>query len=290
MNNKSLLITGMLLFSVTAEAKYKLIYKTPSFPTDKQTTNEQPTKTSSPTIGPKRYTPAKSVQVPVDPNIELVTMEPETVFACIKKYLPSNPIVLEAGSFDGNDTKKMAQLWPYGTIYAFEPVPENFANLEKNSSNYLNVQRFSVALSDKNGTAEFFNSAYANTPDVPSQSGSLLSPKEHLDYDHNVVFNKIISVPTITLDDWAQQNGVTRIDLLWLDMQGYELNVLKASPNILKTVKVIYTEVEFVEAYAGQYLYQDVRKFLEAQGFLLVARDFDEPSQYWFGNAIFVRK
>jgi FkbM family methyltransferase len=223
-------------------------------------------------------------------GVAFMTMESDTVLPIVQKFLPEDSIIVEAGAFDGGDTKKMASLWPKGKIYSFEPVAANFEKLLNNSLAYNNIVCSPLALSDHNGTARIFLSAEKGSPDTPSASSSLLNPKEHLTYANHVMFNKVTTVPTITLDEWAKQNNVDHIDLLWLDMQGYELNVLKASPNILKTVKVIYTEVEFVEAYEGQYLYKDVKEFLESQGFVLVARDFTEPPLYWFGNAIFMRR
>ena len=45
------------------------------------------------------------------------------------KFLPENPVILEAGAHKGKDTVEMAKLWPAGTIHAFEPVPSLFKKL-----------------------------------------------------------------------------------------------------------------------------------------------------------------
>ena len=99
-------------------------------------------------------------------------------------------------------------------------------------------------------------------------------------------------VPVTTLDAWAMEFGIPKIDVLWLDMQGAELEVLKASPQVLSGVSVISTEIEFVEAYEGQPLYQEVRAWLEEQGFQLIAGTFEFPKspQVWFADALFVRR
>jgi hypothetical protein len=80
--------------------------------------------------------------------------------------------------------------------------------------------------------------------------------------------------------------------MLWLDMQGYELPAMKAAPKVLSKVSVIITELEFVEAYAGQPQYHEVKSWLESQGFVLVGGNFSFPKhpQQWFGDGIFVRK
>ena len=117
-----------------------------------------------------------------------------------------------------------------------------------------------------------------------------MPPKDHLIFAPHIAFKKEIQIKAITLDDWAQHFDIQNIDFMWLDMQGFELNVLKASSHILKTVKVIATEIAFLEAYAGQYLYKDVKEWLEGQGFTLIAITFDPQNNRSFqGDAIFVR-
>lgn len=212
---------------------------------------------------------------------------PIEVLKIVAPYLPPNPIILEAGSYDGTDTLEILKFFPQATIYAFEPIPYLYNLLDQKAKNHTGkVYTYQQALSDSIGTAKMYVSEETYAPGIPSMSSSLLAPKEHLTYSATE-FKKEITVETTTLDAWAQQYGVNHIDFMWLDMQGYELNALKASPNILKTVKAILTEVEFVEAYAGQHLFKDVKEFLESNGFTMIANNF-QPNG-WFGDALFVR-
>ncbi len=194
------------------------------------------------------------------------------VLSIAAKYLPVNPVIVEAGAFDGKDTQLMAQFFPQGIIHTFEPDPDNYAQLQKKITQFHNVKCHQLALSDNNGMALFHRSLDPENSNN-RQSGSLLAPKEHLK-SFAITFNEKISIPTTTLESWAHKNIVDHIDFLWLDMQGVELNALKVSTDLLKKVKVIYTEVEFLEAYEGQYQYKDVVSWLENQGFTLIAKDF----------------
>lgn len=223
-------------------------------------------------------------------TIDYVPLNTQAVLNYVSKYLSKDPVILEAGSCMGDDAVKMSTMWPESTVHAFEPVPRLFDMVQKNTKGIDRIKTYKLALSDKKGVAKFYTSEFehANHPGGTGCSSSLLAPKEHLKYASHVSFKEVIEVPTLTLDEWAQEYKVKRIDFMWLDMQGTELNALKAGTNILKTTKVIYTEVELVEAYEGQYLYSDVKKWLEGQGFELVARDFHD--RMWCGNAIFVRK
>jgi hypothetical protein len=137
------------------------------------------------------------------------------------------------------------------------------------------------------GTAKMYVSEFKNGPNFPSQSSSLLEPKEHLHYSPHVVFPKTVIVPITTFDHWAQENSIDHIDFMLLDMQGYELNALMASPNIVRTVKVILTEIEFVEAYKNQFLFDEIKHWLEGQGFVMIAKS---DIYGWCGDALFVRK
>lgn len=118
-------------------------------------------------------------------------------------------------------------------------------------------------------------------------SSSLLPPKEHLIEHPDILFEKNIEVRTITLDDWVDENSITRVDLLWLDLQGYELAILKASPRILKSIKVIHTEVCLKELYTGCPLYTEVRNWLEKQGFYVA---YEEIPWSDAGNVLFVKQ
>ena len=230
---------------------------------------------------------AHSSLYPVTDVYLLKSGDQREVIQFLSRYLPPNPIIIDSGAFNGAETSIMASIMPAAKIYAFEPDPTNYQNLIDTVRSYSNVFCFALALSDKVGVAPFHRSEWAG---VISQSGSLLAPKDHLNIWPSIQFNETINVQTTTLDAWAHEHNINHIDLLWLDMQGMELNVLKASPHILKTVKVIYTEVEFTEQYAGQALYEDVQTWLEQQGFILVAKNFEKPSkEAAFGDILMIR-
>lgn len=230
-------------------------------------------------------------------TIERLSRGTESILNFVKPLLPENPIILEAGPYNGDDTRKIAQFWTKGKIYAFEPVPQIFALLEKKTSMLKNVVRFPFALSNKKGKQIFFISEYTDNPGIAGASGSLLPPAEHTIREKDVVFTKQIAVSTQTIDLWAKENNISRIDFMWLDMQGHELNALKRATTILSSVKLIYTEVEFAKAYKDQPLFNDIKVWMESQGFSIIALDFDEKlasqktipvGERYYGNALFI--
>ncbi len=210
------------------------------------------------------------------------------LFHTLKKQLPDKAVIVEAGSFTGKDTRQLAQAWPQGAIYAFEPDPRIFKLLENNTQQYQNIHPFQLALSNKSGISSFWPSEHPKKPGVPSQAGSLLQPKERLKWS-NIIFKDPISVTAVTLATWVKQRKIDHIDFLWLDLQGYELPVMQASKDLIKHISFIYTEVHFVEAYAGQAQYHELKSWLEVQGFTMIGKDFQYPSSWFFGNALFAK-
>jgi FkbM family methyltransferase len=200
----------------------------------------------------------------------------------LHRFLPPDPVVVEAGAHIGADTLALARLWPAGVVHAFEPVPELFAQLERRTRGLANVCRYPLALSGSTGTAEMHVSSGAS-----DGSSSLLAPDGHLREHPDVAFSSRIVVPTDTLDDWAAREGIARVDFLWLDMQGHELNVLRTAPRVLATVRAIHTEVSLKPLYAGGPLYPELRAWLEERGFRVEREELPWADG---GNVLFVRR
>lgn len=198
------------------------------------------------------------------------------------EFLPTNPIIIDCGAHIGIDTIELAKIIG-SKIYAFEAVEDVYAKLLINTSNISNISCFNLALNSYDGTADFFVSSGSS-----DGSSSLLKPKEHINDHPDVYFKKINKVACRKLDTWAAENDITKVDMLWLDMQGAEQQMLSASSKILETVKVIHSEVSIKETYEGVICYKGYRKFLKDRGFSVVVEAI--PNGYDMGNVLFVRK
>jgi len=203
----------------------------------------------------------------------------------IAKFIPENPVILEAGCHYGYDTIHFIEKWPDSKIYSFEPNPHSFGIFLENTRNYPNVTAFPIALSNFNGFGLFYI-CYGSNGDNPVFEGasSLLEPSEEMKIHYQ---GPRILVPCHILDDLCKTINLDHIDFMWLDMEGMELQVLSSSPNILKTVKVIYTETNFIKFRIGMTQYGDLKSYLESQGFVLLSHWYAQGFQ---GNAIFLKK
>jgi 2-O-methyltransferase len=210
----------------------------------------------------------------------------------VAPYLTGSPVILEAGACDGTDTLKLAQRWPGASIYAFEPVPELFAEVERRTGHLRPVRRYPMALSDRTGSATLnvagdpndersnrgMSSLFLRKTGNPEKSGM---PAALWDY-----FSHPLEVQTITIADWAHGEGVERIDFMWLDMEGMEMPVLRAAGPVLATTRAICMEVTREERYpSGCALYDEIVAWMKGQGF----RPAIDRVMQWYGNILFVR-
>jgi FkbM family methyltransferase len=200
----------------------------------------------------------------------------------LKRFLEKDPVIIDCGAHDGGDSIELAQILG-GEIYAFEPVEFLFKRLVKRTQNFSKIHCYQLALSDYNGVQTFYVSEGQS-----DGSSSLLEPKDHLKVHPGTFFSSKTNVKTMCLDTWASSLGIRKVDMLWLDMQGYELPMLKASKVILPTVKLIHTEVSTKETYKNVSLYPEYRLYLESLGFQVLVEAI--PEGWDMGNVVFVRQ
>jgi FkbM family methyltransferase len=201
----------------------------------------------------------------------------------LRKVYPNCKAIIDCGAHMGADSIELARFFPKATIYAFEPVPHLFKQLKHNTRRFANIKCFELALSSENCKMEMHVSSGGS-----DASSSLLSPKDHLTDHPDTFFRQKVEVTCITLDSWAEANKIDKIDLLWLDMQGFELSMLQASKNILGTVSVIHSEVNTKETYVGAGLYPELKAFLANKGFKVRIEAL--PQGWDMGNVLFVKQ
>lgn len=89
-----------------------------------------------------------------------------------------------------------------------------------------------------------------------------------------------VSADTVTLD--AAIDDVKRVDLLQLDIQGFEHAALANASSVLARTLVVHCEVEFLELYRGQPLFAEIDLLMRKAGFRFL--DFYNPSRYAFNT------
>jgi len=198
----------------------------------------------------------------------------------------SNPVIFDVGACDGSSIIDFKNLFSTSNIYSFEPFPFAFENLTRLSEKYNNVYTEKIAISNKNGFSNFYvNKSHA--------TNSLLKSKLTNSFiDVQSVNNSIIQIETKTLDSILEERNIDKIDILKLDVQGGEILVFEGAVNALreKKIKIIYTEIWFIEGYENQPLYSDIAGFLKNFGykpFGIYNMHYRKDGHFLWGDAIF---
>ena len=83
------------------------------------------------------------------------------------------------------------------------------------------------------------------------------------DPDYNIESpQKEIIVDGIRLDTFINENNIENIDLLCIDLQGYELNAIKSLGNYLYKVKYIITECSISSTYINGTSFNSLNDYL----------------------------
>jgi FkbM family methyltransferase len=176
-------------------------------------------------------------------------------------------LIIDVGGNRGQFSIMSRLLKPSTPIVAFEPLPSEAEVFRRVTSGFKNIQLHQTALGESAGEAEIHLSRRAD-------SSSLLPigvMQKKLFWGTDEVGT--LKIPVKRLDDFKPEwEKYSRI-LLKIDVQGFELSVLKGAVETLEHSAFIYVECSETELYVGQALYRDVGTFLEQRGFKLQSRD-----------------
>ncbi len=126
-------------------------------------------------------------------------------------------IVIDAGSCCGTFS---AYASAKGAVsYAFEPVAENFAYLERTAKLNKNINTNNMGLSDENTRRDIFID-----PQHFSGSSFLEELKPNI---------APTSVDTVRLDDFVRDNNLPRVDFIKCDIEGFERHMLAGAQETL---------------------------------------------------------
>ena len=113
------------------------------------------------------------------------------------------------------------------------------------------------------------------------QSSSLLEP-----YLHPSIGTETIEVEITTADILFNNDPV---DFLSIDVQGYELEVLKGANNTLPNVNTLIVEVNRTEQYKDCALVQDLDQYLKSFNLTRVETEWWGDKEDW-GDALYIKK
>ncbi len=209
-----------------------------------------------------------------------------------------NPIIIDIGAHKGETVIEMKEIFPKSEIHSFEPDPETFKFLKKNTKEFKNVFLNNSAIADKNShKLKFYRHEFSklNSFKKINVKGNVI--KNYLNDNQKKqenIYNQPIFVRSLKLDTYCNNTGLKNIDILKIDVQSAEKECLKGSKNILKNTKIIYTEINFHDMYETSYNFYDLESIIVPQGFnlfCLVKANIQKKSERlgWV-EAVYVRE
>tara|TARA_B100000902_G_scaffold307194_1_gene296039 strand:+ start:1744 stop:2475 length:732 start_codon:yes stop_codon:yes gene_type:complete len=199
-----------------------------------------------------------------------------------KKYNIFPRGFIQVGAHIGQEVKIFKNLNNKANIYLFEPQEELFQKLKLKYENDKYVALYNYALGDSKQTQTMYKDINND-----SQSSSILKPKDHLKYHSYIEFEKdnkeIIYVDT--LDSFNIDNA----NVLCIDVQGYELNVLKGSKNSLNNVEALVVEINRKELYEGCPHVNEIDNFLKDYNYIRIVTKWWKKTIPW-GDALYIKK
>lgn len=161
----------------------------------------------------------------------------------------------------------------------YEPLPENFRGLKETVGNDQFVDLRNVALGNTSGTIDMFL-------EPRGLSSSILKPGYHLQQYPQIVFDKTQTVRIARLDD--EQFDRNLYNFMNIDVQGYELEVLKGAQKTLEHIDLILAEINVVQMYQECPLVGDIDNFLAPLGFKRIATYLQQDGGTW-GDALYLK-
>jgi FkbM family methyltransferase len=183
------------------------------------------------------------------------------LLANVIKKLGTNLVVFDVGANVGAYSTQLLKLGVKAKqIYAFEPHPATYIKLQ-GAALGTQILPVKAALSDSVCVTKLYDRSGGVGTSHASLSSEIFSEIHRVDFQAS-------DVHVTTLDEFCKSNNVKNIDFLKIDVEGYELNVLRGAANILSERSVRVIQFEFTQLNAVLRVF--FRDFYD-----LLAKDYD---------------
>lgn len=183
-----------------------------------------------------------------------------------------NPaVVIDVGAYIGEWTRGFKRIFPSARILMVEPQPSHLDRLRPVAAAFNGVELAPVLCGAQERGSVPFHMCESARPTVVST----------------------ISVPMTTFDKFTANKVFARPDFLKLDIQGYELEVLRGGELALASADAVLMEVNLLGILDGAPLFHEATQFMSERGFQVydICSFFRRPydGALWQVDVIFVR-
>ena len=146
----------------------------------------------------------------------------------LRQILFPGAVVVDAGANIGIYSQFLSRhVGATGVVHSFEPSPENFERLRSATRKLSNVRLSQSAVGERSGNSELYLSDKLNV--------------DHRAYMAGGDSRRTIPIEMVALDDYFKPGE--RVDLIKMDIQGYELHALQGANRVLvdnPDIKVLF--------------------------------------------------
>jgi len=160
--------------------------------------------------------------------------------AFLHSFIPNQDgplIVFDVGAYHGEYAKLVRRYSPKAQIYCFEPHPRSYERL-RNVAQRHDLIALNLACAERSRKAHLF--------DLADGDGSLFASlyREMLDL-HLGKPCRSHEVDVVSIDEFARNRGIERINLLKIDVEGAELEALHGARGLIKDRRIDAVQFEF---------------------------------------------
>ena len=173
-------------------------------------------------------------------------------------------IILDVGGGQATTARIFSKHYPHLPIYVFEPIKSNFITIEKSPDRTTNWQLINKAVGSTIGTT------LINIAQRVTASSLLELNTDDLNentYKTALKLQNTEEIQITTLDLEVPKDAI--VDVLKLDVQGFELEVLKGATTVLPRTKVIVLEINNHQGFKNGPTYYEIDAFLREHNFKL---------------------
>lgn len=202
----------------------------------------------------------------------------------LKRILPEIPIhIIDAGANIGEVSKELSYYFPLANIYAFEPISQTYHQLIKNIELLKNINSQPFALGKTEEAIELYLNPESTINSIKSTYLNL----------NNAIGKEKINIKR--LDKFCETANIQHINILKIDVEGYEFEVLDGCGNMLHNqIDCILLEVGY-EREETKVHFSDVEIYLEKYNYQLcgiyeIMRNLNNKKKIAYSNNLYIKK
>ncbi len=191
----------------------------------------------------------------------------EKLFEIATHYnlINNDGLILDVGGADGITAIKFHEKFVNSTVFVFEPLQENINVLQKNITPYKRIRLFQTALGDEKKQSQI-----NITKRITSSSLLAINTSEFKD---DYMSSQLVPENTELINLDTLDNLITKdkkVIILKIDVQGFELEVLKGGTTTLQNTSLVMVELQNHKMYLNAPMYYEVDAHLRKSNFTLL--------------------